>query len=108
VENTFSHSLNTRAVYLNNRSVGLIVLDPDLLGTTHKLVLNGDGSSTYRQLELTGRYTIKEGQQLIFSYTRSRAQGSLNTYDNFVGNFPTAVLHPPGESVVPGEVPNRF
>jgi hypothetical protein len=108
LEHAFSHSLNARAVYINNRSVGLIVLDPDLLGTTQELVLNGDGSSTYRQLEFTGRYTIKEGQQLVFSYTRSRAQGSLNGYDNFVGNFPTPVLHPNVYSVLPGDVPNRF
>lgn len=109
IEHAFSHSLDVRAVYLNNRSVGLIVLDPDLLGTTHALVLNGDGSSTYRQLELTGRYRIKQGQQLIFSYTRSRAQGDLNGYDNFVGNFPTAILlRPDVYSVLPGDVPNRF
>ncbi len=109
VEHAFSHSVDARAVYLNNRSVGLIVLDPDLLGKTHELVLNGDGSSTYRQLELTGRYRIKEGQQLIFSYTRSRAEGNLNGYDNFVGNFPRAVLLRPNiYSVLPGDVPNRF
>ena len=108
VEHAFSRWVNVRAVYLNNRSVGLIVLDPDLRGTSHELVLNGDGSSTYRQLELTGRYAIKEGQQLIFSYTRSRAQGTLNYYDNFVGNFPNAVLRPNVYSVLPGDVPNRF
>ncbi len=108
LEHAFSRSLNVRAVYLYNRSVGLIVLDPDLRGATHELVLNGDGSSSYRQLEVTGRYAIKEGQQLIFSYTRSRAQGSLNTYDNFVGNFPVAVLRPDVYSVLPGDIPNRF
>jgi hypothetical protein len=108
VEHAFAHSVNIRAVYLNSRSVGLIVLDPDLLGTSHELVLNGDGSASYRQLELTARYGIREGQQLIFTYTRSRAQGSLNTYDDFVGNFPTAVLRPDIYSVVPGDVPNRF
>lgn len=106
VEHAFSHSVNVRAVYLNNRSVGLIVLDPDFV--THDLVLNGDGNSSYRQLELTARYGIKPGQQLIFSYTRSRAQGSLNSYDNFVGNFPVSVLRPDIYSVLPGDVPNRF
>lgn len=108
LEHVFSQAFRARAVYLNNRSVGLIVLDPDLLGTTHELVLNGDGSSSYRQLELTGRYTVRQGQQLNFSYVRSRAQGSLNTYDSFVGNFPIPVLRPDVYSVLPGDVPNRF
>ena len=108
LEHQFSNRVNFRAVYLNNRSVGLIVLDPDLTGATHDLVLNGDGSSSYRQLEFTGRWAIKEGQQLIFSYTHSRAQGSLNTYDSFVGNYPTPALHPDVYSVLPGDVPNRF
>jgi hypothetical protein len=106
LEHAFPHSVDLRAVYLYNRSVGLIVLDPDFVN--HDLVLNGDGSASYRQLEVTARYRIKPGQQMIFSYTRSRAQGSLNTYDNFVGNFPTALLRPDIYSVLPGDVPNRF
>lgn len=108
LEHAFSNSLNVRAVYLNNRSVGLIELEPDVLGTAPELVMNGSGSSTYRQLELTGRYRIKQGQELIFSYTRSRAQGDLNTYDNFVGNFPEPILRPDIYSALPGDVPNRF
>jgi hypothetical protein len=108
LEHTFAHGVDFRAVYLNNRSVGLIVLDPQLLGTSPELVLNGDGSSSYRQLELTARKSIKEGQQLIFTYTRSRAQGSLNTYDNFVGNFPIPIARPDMYSVLPGDIPNRF
>ncbi len=108
LEHAFSHSVNVRAVYLDNRSVGLIVLDPQLLGDTPELVLNGDGSSTYRRLELTGRYAIKEGQQMVFSYVHSRAQGSLSTYDNFLGNFIMPIVRPDVYSVLPGDIPNRF
>ncbi|MBV8897576.1 MAG: TonB-dependent receptor [Acidobacteriaceae bacterium] len=108
LEHAFSNSLSFRALYLNNRSVGLIVLEPALLGATPELLMNGDGSSTYRQLELTGRYRMKQGQELIFSYARSRAQGDLNTYDSFVGNFPVSVLRPDIYSALPGDVPNRF
>jgi hypothetical protein len=108
LEHAFPHGVDFRALYLDNRSIGLIALDPQVLGTSHGLVMNGDGNSSYRQLELTARKSIKEGQQLIFSYTHSRARGSLNTYDNFVGNFPTAVLHPDIYSVLPGDIPNRF
>lgn len=108
LEHAFPHSVDFRALYLDNRSVGLIVLNPQLLGTSHELVLNGDGSSSYRQLELTARKSIKEGQQLIFSYTHSRVRGNLNIYDNFVGNYPRAVVQPDVYSVLPGDIPNRF
>ncbi|HEX4748591.1 MAG TPA: hypothetical protein VH302_03530 [Bryobacteraceae bacterium] len=108
LEHAFSHNVNSRLVYLNNRSVGLIVLDPDLTGPSRELILNGDGSSSYRQLESTTKWGIKPGQQLIFTYVRSRAEGSLNTYDSFVGNFPIPVLRPDIYSVLPGDIPNRF
>jgi len=88
-------------VYTDNRSVGLIVLEPDLLGKTNEVVLNGDGSSRYRQ-------AWEGGQQLVLSYTRSHAEGSQNGFDNFLGNYPMPVFHPNVYSNLPGDLPNRF
>src|ERR1035438_1702637 len=89
VEHAFSRLLKIRGVYTDNRSVGLIVLEPDLLGNANEIVLNGDGASRYRQAEVTARLTWQEGQLLNLSYTHSRAEGSLNVFDNFVGNYGT-------------------
>jgi hypothetical protein len=86
----------------------LVVLDPELLGTSDEIVLNGDGTSRYRFMELTGRYEWKDGQQLVFSYTRTRSQGSLNAFDVYLGNFPTPLIHPDVYSNLPGDLPNRF
>jgi len=108
VEHQFSPLLRIRGVYTDNRSVGLIVLDPQLLGTAPRLVLNGDGSSRYRQAEVTSKVTWKSGQQLILSYTRSRAQGSINGFDSFLGNFATPIVRPDVYSNLPGDLPNRF
>ena len=108
VEHQFSRLLRIRGVYTDNRSVGLIVLDPQLLGTAPKLVLNGDGSSRYRQAEVTGKVTWKSGQQLILSYTRSRAEGNINGFDSFLGNFATPIVRPDVYSNLPGDLPNRF
>jgi len=55
-EHSFPRLLRIRAVYTDNRSVGLIVLDPALLGTTQKIVLNGNGASRYKQAEMTARF----------------------------------------------------
>ncbi|MBV9225357.1 MAG: TonB-dependent receptor, partial [Acidobacteriaceae bacterium] len=108
VEHQFSPLLRIRGVYTDNRSVGLIVLDPQLLGTAPRLVLNGDGSSRYRQAEVTSKVTWKSGQQLILSYTRSRAQGSINGFDSFLGNFAMPIVRPDVYSNLPGDLPNRF
>lgn len=108
LEHRFSSLLRVRAVYTDNRSVGLIVVEPDFLGSTHEVVLNGDGSSRYRQAELTARLGWEGGQQLVISYTRSRAEGSLNGFDTFVGNFPTPLVRPDVYSNLPGDLPNRY
>jgi hypothetical protein len=108
LEHSFSKLLRVRGVYTDNRSVGLIVLEPDLLGTTNEIVLNGDGASRYRQAEVTARVTWSEGQQLVFSYVHSRAEGSLNVFDNYVGNFATPYIRPDVYSNLPGDLPNRF
>ena len=107
VEHSFSRLLRFRTVYTDNRSVGLIVLEPTLLGT-NKVILNGDGASRYRQLEVTARLGWESGQQLNLSYTHSRAEGSQNTFDNFLGNYANPILRPNTYSNLPGDIPNRF
>ncbi len=107
-EHSFSRLLRVRGVYTDNRSVGLIVLDPELRGTTNEIILNGDGSSSFRQAELTAKLSWTNGQQLVFSYTRSRSEGNLNEFDSFLGNFPTPLVRPNVYSRTPADLPNRF
>ncbi len=108
VEHQFSQLLKVRGVYTDNRSVGLIMLEPQLLGTTHELVLNGDGRSRYRQAEITGKLAWKNAQQLVMSYTRSHAEGHINAFDSYLGNFATPIVQPNVYSNLPGDLPNRF
>ena len=108
VEHSFVKLLRLRAVFTDSRSVGLVVLEPDILGTANEIVLNGDGQSRYRQAELIARFSWKDNQQLVLSYTRSRAKGNLNTFDTFLGNFPTPLVRPNLYSSLPADLPNRF
>ncbi len=56
-----------RGVYSDNRSVGLVVFEPDTTAADgNEIVLNGDGSSRYRQAEITAKFTWKERQQTEF------------------------------------------
>jgi hypothetical protein len=107
IEHRFSSFFRVRGVYTDNRSVGLIVLEPQVLDTTNEIVLNGDGSSSFRQVEITSRLDWKSGQ-LVFSCTHSLAEGSLNQFDTFIGNFPVPLIRPDAYANLPGNVPNRF
>ncbi len=108
LERRFVKLLRLRAVYTDNRSVGLINLESALLGSTHEIVLNGDGKSRYRQLELTGRLSWEKGQELVFSYTRSRAQGNLNGFDTFLSNVPLPLIRENLYTNLAGDLPNRI
>ncbi|HLH42548.1 MAG TPA: hypothetical protein VKV74_06155, partial [Bryobacteraceae bacterium] len=107
-EHRFSRLLRVRGVYTDSQSVGLVVFEADTLGSTNEIVLNGNGKSRYQQLEITGRVSLSKDQQLIVSYTHSRARGNLNTYDSFLGNFPTALVRNDVYSNLPADVPNRL
>ena len=108
LEHGFSKLLRVRAVYTDNRSVGLIVLHPAVFDGNNEIVLDGSGRSRYRQAEVTARLSWDSGQQLVFSYTHSRAQGDQNTFDSFVGNFAQPFIRPDVYSNLPGDLPNRL
>ena len=107
VEHAFSRWFRLRSVYSDNRSVGLVVFEPAAVASGNEIVLNGDGRSRYRQAEVTAKFNWKDGQQLVFSYTHSRAEGSLNSFDGYLGNFPNPLLRPNVYARLPGDVPNR-
>ena len=54
------------------------------------------------------RFNWKERQQLNFSYTRSRAEGSLNSFDGYLGNLPNPLVRPDVYARLPGDIPNRL
>jgi hypothetical protein len=108
MEQIVSPFLRIRATYTDNRSVGLLAFEPELNGPANEIVLNGDGLSYYRQAEFTARFSWKNGQNMVFTYTRSRAEGTLNTFDTFLGNFPTPFVRPDVYSNLPADLPNRF
>ncbi len=106
LEHSFTSYFRARAVYTDNRALGLVVLDPD--PQVARIVLNGDGQSRYRQLEVSGKFAFKSGQQLNLTYTHSRSEGSLNTFDSFLGNFPATLIRDDVYGNLPADVPNRL
>ena len=108
VEHPITRALRIRANYLQSNSHGIVIVTPKVVQERDAFVLGGNGKSGYRQFELTTRWSMRAGQQLFFSYVRSRAQGDLNEFNNYLGNFPFPVMRANQFTNLPGDLPNRF
>lgn len=108
VEHPVTNYLRLRANYQASNSYGLITLTPKVVQGQDALVLGGGGKARYRQFELLSRLSLKENQEVFFSYVRSRSEGDLNEFNNFLGSFPVPVIRPNQYSNLPGDMPNRF
>jgi Carboxypeptidase regulatory-like domain/TonB-dependent Receptor Plug Domain len=108
VEHPVTKMLKVRANYLQTNSSGVVNVTPKLIDGADAFVLGGNGKSRYHQLELTARLNLKDGQQLFFSYVRSRTRGDLNEFSSYFGNFPFPVVRPDQMTNLSGDLPNRF
>ena len=108
VEQILLPTLRIRANYLQNSSEGLIILNPQVVQGSNAFVLKGSGSSQLKQLEVTAAVRAPHDDLLYLSYVRTQATGSLNDFNNYLANFPPAVILPNYYGALPGDVPNRF
>ncbi|HUK92185.1 MAG TPA: TonB-dependent receptor, partial [Blastocatellia bacterium] len=108
VDQPISRSLQLRASYLQSNSSGLVIISPEIIGSGGALVEGGGGKARYRQFEITGKLTLSGDRQLYFSYVRSRSQGDINAFNNYLGNYPFPLVRPDEFSNLPGDIPNRF
>jgi hypothetical protein len=106
IEERVTRALQIRAAATDNRSEGLVVLDPQLVAQRYALM--GTGRSRYLQAEIGARAQWRNGQQVYVSYTRSLAEGNLNDFSNFLGNFPAPLIRANLYSRLPGDLPNRL
>ena len=107
VEQRLTPQILLQALYENSRSAGLVELE-EFGAVGNWLQLQGGGRAVYRQLELSARIDWKKGQQFFLSYVHSRAQGQLNDFNGFVGDFPLPLVRPDLFSNLPTDLPNRF
>ena len=107
-EHVFSPKVRMRLNYLVNDGGGIPVINPQLVRGKNALVLSGDGQSHYRQLEITAELTPRKNQKIFLSYVRSHAQGDLNDFSRFLGDFPSPVVQPNQFTALSSDLPNRF
>jgi hypothetical protein len=72
------------------------------------LVLKSNGLSRYHEFQVLALYNGGRFQNWTLSYVWSRADGSLNTADNFLGDFPAFVVRANQYGTLPFDIPHRF
>jgi hypothetical protein len=82
-QHSFSGHLAMRAKYLESRGNGLITTSPQVVQRQNAFVLAGDGSSLYRQFELTAQFPFRPNRLIYASYVRSVSEGSLDEPDTY-------------------------
>jgi len=108
VQHQFSDHLSMRAKYLESHGSGLVTISPKLVQGQNAYVLAGDGSSRYRQFELTSQVSLRPGTKLYASYVRSLSEGSLNEFDTYLGDFSSPFIRANLYTNRAGDLPNRF
>jgi hypothetical protein len=111
LEQPITRFVRLRAGYMQTVSSGLVMLDstlPDPATNTAETLLSGDGTARYHQYEVSARVRAGAKRELMFSYVRSRSTGDLNDFANYIGSFPSPIIHPNQVATSPMDVPNRF
>lgn len=72
------------------------------------LELGNSGQSRYREFQVTARYKFREHDEFSASYVRSSAEGDLNDFNSYFGNFENPIIKPNERSRLPWDSPNRF
>lgn len=107
-EQTISPRLMLRASFLQTTSHGVIAINPQDGTTQYAYLLLGRGKSSYRQWEATARVRWSKGRETFLSYVRSRSQGDLNEFGQFLGDFPSPIIRQNQFAQRPEDLPNRF
>jgi len=107
LDRQITSNLLLRTSYQQRNTVNDFVLTPTGSGDAGILSLSNTGRQFYREFQVTGRYRIGRGT-LNASYTRSRAFGDLNDFNQFFGNDPQAVIQPNQRARLLFDAPNRF
>jgi hypothetical protein len=98
-----------RVGYIDSHTTYLFVINPftGAPGQNSFLGLTNSGSSHYREIESTVRFTVHERHEVNASYIWSRNRGDLNNLSDVMIPFLEPVIRPNVYGILPSDVPNR-
>jgi hypothetical protein len=99
-----------RVGYIDSHTTYMFLVNPFTAATGQNsfLGLTNTGSSHYREIESTVRFTIKERNEVNASYIWSRLRGDLNNLSDVMIPFLEPVIRPNVYGVLPSDVPQRL
>ncbi|MBA3440026.1 MAG: TonB-dependent receptor, partial [Pyrinomonadaceae bacterium] len=102
-------SLRARVGYLQRSTENDLIIKPLARESERSAhALSSNGRSRYRELQLLAAYNKTRMGDWTASYVWSGARGDLNTFDNFLGDFPAFVVRPNEYGPLPFDVPHRL
>ena len=98
-----------RVGYIDSHTTYLFVVNPftGAPGENSFLGLTNTGSSRYREVESTVRFTIHQHNEVNASYVWSRTRGDLNNLSDVMIPFLQPVIRPNVYGILPSDVPQR-
>ena len=108
VDRRISKTFTLRAGYVHRYTENEPIVQPELTGNQGLLTLTSQGVTRYNEFQVLGIYNSPRFHNWTFSYVRSRAEGSLNTSDNFLSDSPAYVVRPSEYATLPFDAPHRF
>jgi hypothetical protein len=101
-------SFSVHLSFLDREGNHELMLDAVHAGNIGELRLESEGRSTYRDLEAGIHLSHSSRFDLTASYSRSVAEGDLNSFANYFDTMLWPVVPPRGYGPLPTDVPNRF
>jgi hypothetical protein len=98
-----------RVGYIDSHTTYLFVVNPftGAPGANSFLGLTNTGSSHYREVESTVRFTVHQNNEVNASYIWSRTRGDLNNLSDVIIPFLQPVIRPNVYGILPSDVPQR-
>jgi hypothetical protein len=98
-----------RVGYIDSHTTYLFLVNPftGAPGENSFLGLTNTGSSHYREVESTVRFTVHQNNEVNASYIWSRSRGDLNNLSDVMIPFLQPVIRPNVYGILPSDVPQR-
>jgi Carboxypeptidase regulatory-like domain len=109
LEQPVTKLVKLRATYLDNYSNGLVIMSQTAPANySAAYLLEGSGTSRYRQFDVTAQINLRPDRLFFFSYVRSDAAGDLNEFSQYLGSLTTPVIRPNFYGTLGTNIPNRI
>jgi hypothetical protein len=107
VDREWLRNVFVRIAYRQRENRFESIVDRTAAGDVPAILLRSDGSSRYREGQVTARYQMRGSDQIVGSYTRSSAFGNLNEYNSFLGNIENPIIRPDERGPLAWDAPHR-